>query len=768
MRWVHVHISGMVQGVGFRPFVFKLAHELQLKGWVRNDIDGVHIEAGGEASQTELFLTRLRMEAPVESHITAFACREIDPLQVQDFQIVESNPLGKPDMVITPDLGLCDDCRKEITSLENRRFQYPFTTCTHCGPRYSILRSLPYDRHTTAMEEFEMCLPCTREYHDPLNRRHFSQTNSCPDCTVPLQLLDKRGKIISRNWNECQQRLLSYLASGKIVAVKGIGGYLLITDATNPEAIQTLRDRKHRPTKPFALMYPNVESLREDAIISGPEEKAITSIQSPIVLLKAKKNQGSGICLNKIAPGLEQIGAMLPYTAMFELLLKAWGKPVVATSGNVNGSPIIYEDQHAFEELMEIADAIVIHDRSIEISQDDSVLRFTNNNRLMIRRSRGFAPAFLNPNVEPTQECILAMGADLKSAFALQAHGRVYISQYLGDLESYESQQYYQRAIHHMMDLLRIRPQRILVDAHPGYFSSELGNQLATRWGIPVEKIFHHPAHAWSVLAENKLLDSQESVLCVVWDGTGFGEDGQIWGGEFFQYQQHKLYRVAHLHYFPVTPGDLMAREPRLSALSACHLLKDERDAILRKKFSNTEWGYYQKWFQSKSKLKTSSMGRLFDAVASLLEIVDYNSYEGEAAMHLETVAANGHCLSRYEVAWEGDELSVANLMQQVLTDRESGIPREQIAFKFHAWLADAIFDIASRLAIQKIALSGGVFQNRLLVELIEERLQDQAQLYFPVELSANDEGICLGQMAWAAWNQSHYQIEMEENLITA
>lgn len=767
MRWMHVHISGMVQGVGFRPFVFKLAQELQLKGWVRNDIDGVHIEAGGEANLVELFLTRLRTEAPVESHMTAFVYRDIEPLQMQDFQIVESNPLGKPDLLITPDLGLCEDCRNEISSPENRRFQYPFTTCTHCGPRYSILRSLPYDRHTTAMEEFEMCLPCTREYHDPLNRRHFSQTNSCPDCTIPLQLLDKGGKIISRNWSECEEKMLSYLAAGKIVAVKGIGGYLLITDATNPDAIQNLRDRKHRPTKPFALMYPNIESLSGDAFISEPEERALRSIQSPIVLLKARKNQVSGICLSKIASGLEQLGAMLPYTAMFELLLQAWGKPVVATSGNVNGSPIIYEDQHAFEELMEIADAIVMHERSIEIAQDDSVVRFTKNNRLMIRRSRGFAPAFLNPNVEPTQECILAMGADLKSAFALQSHGRVYISQYLGDLERYESQQYYQRTIHHLIDLLRIKPQRILVDAHPNYFSAELGNQLATRWGIPVEKAFHHPAHAWSVLAENKLLDAQEPVLCVVWDGTGFGEDGQIWGGEFFQYQQHKLDRVAHLQYFPAMPGNSMAREPRLSALSACHQLKYEMVKVLRKKFKDTEWSYYQKWFQSTPTISTSSMGRLFDAVASILEIDDYNSYEGEAAMHLETLAARERCLERYTVAWEGNELSVTNLLQQILRDLEAAIPRAQIAFKFHAFLADAIFDIASGLAIQQIAFSGGVFQNRLLVELIEEKFQDQAQLYFPIELSPNDESVCLGQLVGATINRAHQHVEMEEDLIT-
>lgn len=764
MRWVHVHITGIVQGVGFRPFVFKLANWLQLKGWVRNDVDGVHIEAGGEKEQIEMFLYLLQDDAPAQSQITSFWCQDIESLTITDFQILESNPLGKPDLLITPDLGLCEECRQEIHDPENRRYHYPFTTCTHCGPRYSILRSLPYDRHTTSMEEFEMCLPCTREYHDPVNRRHFSQTNSCPDCTIPIRLISKRGKVISEAWPEILSLLLENLKSGKILAVKGIGGYLLMVDASNQKAIQLLRERKHRPTKPFALMYPDLDTLRKDAELDPRESAAFTSIQSPIVLVKPSSKPASGICLNQIAPGLNQIGVMQPYSALFELLLRAWGKPLVATSGNVSGSPILYEDHAAFEELADIADLFLMNDRTIEIAQDDSVVRFARNHRLLVRRSRGYAPTYFNQN-RISDECILAMGADLKSAFAIQAHGKIYISQYLGDLESYESQQYYRRTIEHLINLLRVKPQRILIDAHPGYYSAELGIQLARQADIPVDKVYHHQAHAWSVLAENNLLQSTDPVLCVVWDGTGYGQDGQIWGGEFFVYHDNQVTRKAHVQYWPATTDDRLAREPRLSALIVCY---DQPDAEvwLRPKFNDNEWNYFQKWLQSKPRLRMSSMGRLFDAVASLLGITDYNSFEGEAAMHLEALAETGICQERYSVLVDGDELKTDHLITQILSDLKNQEPNEKIAYKFHYYLADAIREIAQRNNLTKVALSGGVFQNRLLINLITEN--PDAQVYLPAELSSNDEGIALGQLMWASIQPESTEVVLDKELISA
>lgn len=760
MRWVHIHIEGLVQGIGFRPFVYKLANWLQLKGTVCNGVDGVHIKAGGEPQQIEMLLYLLKDDAPKEAVITSFKCRDIKPIATDDFQIVESDSKGTPNLLITPDLGLCDACRDDITSAKNKRHNYPFTTCTHCGPRYSILKSLPYDRHTTSMDVFDMCPVCETEYNDPYNRRHFSQTNSCPDCTIHMKLTDSSGNVIATEWNEILPQLIDSLKSGNIAAVKGIGGYLLMTDATNAEAVKKLRERKHRPTKPFALMYLNTQMLQGDAEPSAEEIKAFESIQSPIVLAKTKEFPASGICAEEIAPGLNHIGAMRPYTAMFELLMREWKKPIIATSGNVSGSPIVYEDDEALKSLNNIANVFLIHDREIQISEDDSVVRFVNKHPLMIRRSRGYAPTYFNTAFTNDDSCVLALGADMKSAFALQANGRIYVSQYLGDLETYESQQFFRHTLDHMLKLLRGQPQYILTDAHPGYFSTQLGEELGKIWGVPVEKVFHHQAHAWSVLAENKLLDKEEPILCVVWDGTGYGQDKQMWGGEFFIYHNNHIKRSGHLSYTPVWQGDAMAREPRLSALLMCKDL--EEAALLKEKFTDAEWNYYTKLIQSKENRFTSSMGRLFDALASILNLCNHNTFEGEAAMLLESIARDGECEERYEVNWNYHTLEITPLLAQIWKDVKAGVSAEKIAYKFHAFLAEAINYYASHHHVKDIALSGGVFQNTLLVELIEKRVHGHFHLHLHKELSPNDENISLGQLAYHHVKHRHRLTDKE------
>lgn len=762
MRWVHVHIEGVVQGVGFRPFVFKLATTFNLKGWVCNGVDGVHLEVGGREEQVTEFIEQLKHHAPEESYITRFVVDEITEIEVSDFRIVDSNPLGTPNLLITPDLGLCSACREELHSASDKRYRYPFITCTHCGPRYSILKSLPYDRHTTSMENFAMCPACEKEYDDPLNRRHFSQTNSCPDCTIPLRLVDNKENELTRDWHEALSIILKSLEMGETIAVKGIGGYLLLTDATNMAAVKKLRKSKHRPSKPFALMYPDLETLQKDAVLTQFEAEAFQSIQSPVVLVKVKDKLGSGICLNEIAPGLQQIGVMYPYAGIFELILKKWGKPIIATSGNVSGSPIIYEDHPATGELKTIASMFLIHDREIQIAEDDSVVRFSQHQRVVIRRSRGYAPTFYNHDFVPGSMCVLAMGADMKSAFTLQANGRVYISQYLGDLETYDSQQYYRHTLDHLLSLVRAKPQQIIIDAHPNYFSSQLGKQLAELWQIPVEEVYHHEAHAWSVFAENNLLESKEPVLCVVWDGTGYGVDRQSWGGEFFTYQNQSFRRETHLGYIPVWQGDSMALEPRLSALFHCRdFLKD---TSLRRKFSDTEWSYYLKLIQTKPTLYTSSMGRLFDAVASILNVCDYNMYEGEAAMQLEAKATGGKCLSRYSVTWRKNSVDTEALMKQIIIDLDHQVPVERIAYKFHVWLADLIIEVAVRTRIKNIVLSGGVFQNALLIDLIDERMSVDHKVFLNKELSANDENISLGQLACISVKRKQEQRVLAEN----
>jgi hydrogenase maturation protein HypF len=760
MKWICVHIEGMVQGVGFRPFVYKLANWLNIKGTVCNGVDGVHIVAGGTPEQLEMFTYLLTDDAPHESKITKLYTEEIEEQAADDFQIIESHAMGSPTLLITPDLGLCEDCRKEIHKPTDRRYQYPFTTCTHCGPRYSIIQALPYDRPLTSMGVFNMCDACKAEYNNPMDRRHFSQTNSCPDCTIPVRLLNNKGVVLATSWTEAQQQLVSRLNSGEIAAVKGIGGYLLMADATNEEVITKLRERKHRPSKPFALMYPDLEMLMGDVQLSDAEKSAFLSIQCPIVLTKLKEEPASGICAGAIAPGLEHIGAMQPYTALFDLLLKAFGKPMIATSGNAGGSPILFEDAKALENLKEIADVFLVNDREIQITQDDSVVRFSRRNqRIVIRRSRGYAPNFVNNFFTEQKECVLAMGADMKSSFAIQVNGRVYTSQYLGDLESYESQESFRKALSHMLGLLRTKPERIVLDPHPTYFSSRLGRELAQQWQIPIEEVQHHKAHAYSVLAENERLQDPAPVLCVVWDGTGFGEDRQMWGGEFFAYENYQLERLTHFNNFPVWQGDLMARQPRLSALYLCKDFLSETD--LQAHFTESEWNYYSKLVETRAPLHTSSVGRLFDATAALLHLCTHNTFEGEASMLLETLAATGRCEEHYQVHWRGDNIDEKHLMKQIIADLKHHVPKDEIAYKFHTYLADVISEVMHKYKFHQVALSGGVFQNALLLELIWEKLHLHNRIFIHHELSPNDENIAVGQLAYVAGMQKTHREEL-------
>lgn len=753
MKWVHIHIEGIVQGVGFRPFVYKLANWLNIKGWVCNGVAGVQIEAGGSPEQIEMFKYLLTDDAPVESNITHFYSEDIAERNAEDFQIVESDSTGSPTLLITPDLGLCDHCRAEISNSQNSRYNYPFTTCTRCGPRYSILKALPYDRPLTTMDEFKMCENCKQEYNNPYDRRHFSQTNSCLACTIPVRLLDNQGIELASTWNEALNELVRKLEAGKIAAVKGIGGYMLMVDATNESAITKLRERKHRPTKPFAVMYPNLEMLKHDAELSQAETDALRSIQSPIVLTKAKRNPRSAICFSEIAPGLDRIGAMLPYTALFELLLKAMGKPLVATSGNASGSPILFKDENAFNHLKDIADVFLTNEREIQVAQDDSVVRFTQaNQRIVIRRSRGYAPNFINKSFSYSSECVLAMGADMKSSFALQVNGRAYTSQYLGNLESYESQESFRTTLDHLLNMLRAQPERIVVDAHPNYFSSVLGRQLAQQWNIPVEQVQHHKAHAYAVLTENEKLQTALPTLCVVWDGTGYGEDKQSWGGEFFLYDEQHLERLTHFKYFPAWQGDLMAHQPRLAALFLC---KDFLEVTnLKDHFSEKEWLFYSKLIQSNATHHTSSVGRLFDGVAALLNLCNHNSFEGEASMLLETLASTGHCKEHYKVTWCENTIDQQGVIKQIVSDIHNGISKSEIAFKFHVYLADVILEVAKKYKVQQVALSGGVFQNALLVDIIHEKMNSHYKIFCHHELSPNDENIAVGQLAFVEFDR--------------
>ena len=757
MKTYHIHIMGQVQGVGFRPYVYRLAHIVAVTGEVYNGIDGVHIFFNATEIVAKAFYESLINDAPAISHITSSSIKETSDRSFQEFRIVRSEYEGAYQVLLSPDFALCEGCRKELKNEDgsNRRGGYPFITCTNCGPRYSIIHRLPYDRENTSMRSFEMCQACDHEYDKPSDRRYYSQTNSCTACGVKLMLYSNKKELLLTEYDKIISSAANLLAQGKIIAVKGIGGYLLICDAANKGSISRLRHFKQRPSKPFALMYPDEELLRGDVLLSPVEAEYLTDPSSPVVLLQLRESPSSNIRFAEIAPGLSQIGVMLPYTPVYELLLNAFKKPVIATSANISGSPIVFEDGQALEQLSKMVDFIISNNLEVAVPQDDSVMKFSpyESQKIVMRRSRGLAPTYINPDVSVPLENILATGAQLKSTFTLTHQQNIYISQYLGDLDNYNVQQNYQHCLHHFYRLLNIQPEIILTDKHPDYFSTINGIDLSTAINIPVRHYQHHEAHFAAVLGENNLLSFDKPVLGVIWDGVGLGNDGQVWGGEFFIYENNEFQRCSHFGYFDYLLGDKMAREPRMSALAATVGLEGA-EVLLKKKFSGTEWLTYQKILQKKGNLKTSSAGRLFDVVASLLDLSDISSYEGEAAMGLENLALNyfrDHDLHSAETYFDNEsnvpEISIRKMLAELISDVLQGREKEFIAAKFHFSLAVLIKNITMKLNIQNIALSGGVFQNALLVDLIRKQLNPDQTLFVHQQLSPNDECISFGQL---------------------
>lgn len=776
MTWI-IHIKGQVQGVGFRPFVWRAALERNLKGWVANGLEGVLININGTEQDAIDFQQYILNNTPETARVTDSSIAPADHDTFFDlFSIKDSQQEGLPILHLTPDVAPCKNCLAEIHDPANRRYHYAFTTCTICGPRYSILSGLPYDRPLTAMQSFEMCANCKAEYKDPRNRRYYAQTNSCPTCGITMQLFDCRGNHPIAESLEREQiidAISDAWQNGAIIAIKGIGGFLLTCDATNPAAVALLRARKQRPSKPFAMMYPDLFTMKGDAEVHQAAEQQLTSAAAPIVLLEVLEKPQSGFDHTGIAPGLGKIGAMLPNAPLFDLLLRKFGKPIVATSGNISNTPLVYENEKALLELSPIADFILTHNRDILMPQDDSIIGSAESfsAAFILRRARGLAPAFIQTGLQVPETTILALGAEMKSTFTLAHLGNLNISQYLGDLSDFDTQERFHLVLQHLLGLFKAQATRVLADLHPAYYTTTLGQQLAEQWRCSFIPVQHHKAHFAAVLAENKLFEGHEPVLGVIWDGTGFGEDGQIWGGEFFTYQlqnQHDksniFERCAHFDYFPVLLGDKMPREPRLSALSACSGIAGA-DEWLKAKFTGVEWDLYRKLSRRNEQVKTSSVGRIFDGVASLLGLGDKISYEGEAAMLLENMAWR-YC-RRNGVPFELDyfnitmtsespyRLETAGLFRQIVRDLIEGKEKGFIAAKFHFSMARSIGQVAAHLNIKKIAFSGGVFQNTLLLDMIQQLLSPDYQLYFHRQLSPNDENISFGQWAYVVANDS-------------
>ncbi|MGH1387892.1 carbamoyltransferase HypF [Kordia sp.] len=737
-----IQIKGRVQGVGFRPFIFNLAIEHQLLGFVSNNENGVIIYCNASKEKANDFFEAILNKKPEVAVITSYTIEEDIYVEHDVFNIIPSKSNTQINIPLTPDFAVCKACKTEITDPENRRFNYAFTTCVHCGPRYSITTKFPFERAHTSIANFKMCSDCDEEYTNPNDRRFHSQTNSCSTCGVQLYLTNNLGDSIKEDSISKVSQLLS---EGKIIAIKNTNGYVLCCDASNPEAIKGLRERKKRPNKPFAVLYPSIELIKKEFELSSYEETALQSRIAPIVILKNTKN--ISISVNAIAPNLNQTGVMLPSSSVLELIIKTLNKPMVCTSGNSHGSPIISIEKEANKQLKDIADYFLHHNLDIQFPQDDSVVRFANEQKILLRRSRGLAPNYINAKIK-SRESILAMGAHLKSTFTFVPNAQTYVSQYFGNLDSYDVLERYKATISQYVDLFETKPRTILIDKHLQYQSSILGNEFASEWNTSIQGIQHHKAHFASVLGEHNLFASKEKILGVIWDGTGLGTDNAIWGGEFFTYQNNGIERLSHFEYYDWLANDKMAKEPRLALFT---LLDDDSKAIIKHKFSKTEWSIYSKTIKTNT-LKTSSVGRLFDAVASALNIVDINTFEAEAPMRLEN-CANTYSKSYYIDFLHKktyDRVPSKYIIEAIVKAYREGFCKERLAYSFIYTLAKSIIKIAKENQIKTIACSGGVFQNSLLVSILMRMMKkEKLNLKLNRKLSANDENISFGQLMY-------------------
>ncbi len=747
LRSYKIIFKGRVQGVGFRPFVSKLAKKMGLFGYVSNDQNGVIIMVSGETDTIFQFYEMLLKNPPLLARIKMHNCEEVNYVSYDAFLIIPTKTTNKLNLALTPDFGICSECRFEILDPENRRFQYAFTTCVNCGPRWSITETFPFEREHTTISKFKMCPTCQAEYENDDDRRFHSQTNSCPDCGIQMELTNKKGISLKVLQSNIFKKVNNLIQNGKIIAIKNTGGYLLCCDATNPVVVRKLRQLKRRPNKPFAILYPSVEMIEEHVPLETFQKSELCSVERPIVIIPSKGYSGK-IAIDDIAPGLQQLGLMLPYSGILEMLSKELEGPIVATSGNIHGSPIIRNKEKAQELISEISDYFLHHDLDIVNPQDDSVVKFSfkYHQRIVFRRSRGFAPNYFEYE-KIIEEKILALGGHLKSTIAFAPNDYLYLSQYLGNLDHYDVYQRFKETATSFQQIFEENPDCILVDKHPTYLSTQYGAELSQNSNVPLYRIQHHKAHFASVLGENNLFETKERILGVIWDGTGFGDDGQIWGGEFFSFQDNKMERSGHFEYFDWLAGDKMSKEPRLSLYA---LNQDHQAKFLKTKFSKQERDIYS-LVKASNSLKTSSVGRLFDAVASLLGLCDINSYEGEGAILMENVIRDydSEQLKSYIDDEIGYIVSTSGLWNALYEDYLKGTKKETIILKFLFTLAKVVIDMAVFTGSKKIALSGGVFQNTVLIDMIQELSRYKFELFFNINLAPNDENISYGQVMY-------------------
>jgi hydrogenase maturation protein HypF len=795
-----VGIQGAVQGVGFRPFVHRLASKQGLTGWVENSAQGVVLEVEGPRPQLEHFLLCLEADRPTHSFISNLEASWLDTVGYQRFEIRPSAPGGCKTALVLPDVATCPECLGEILDPSNRRYGYPFTNCTHCGPRFSIIESLPYDRANTSMKAFQMCPRCQSEYDDPQDRRFHAQPNACPDCGPQLSLWDPQGRLLASRTRPILVTAAEALQRGAIVAVKGLGGFHLMAAAHQEEAVRRLRERKQREEKPFALMFPSLAAIREHCEVSPLEERLLGSAQAPIVLLRRRRSASAKhpVCAS-VAPANPYLGAMLPYTPLHHLLLSLLDFPVIATSGNLTDEPICIDEVEALQRLGGIADLFLVHNRPIVRHVDDSVVRVMLDRELVLRRARGYAPLPIQTksangrtqNAEASAQAehptpILAVGAHLKNTIALAVDEQVFLSQHIGDLETDLAYAAFERVIADFSRLYGVTPAVVAADLHPDYLSTKFARALvaakpsepdrprspADASDRPVHSrergpsalsprlisVQHHLAHVLSCMVENEL---EPPVLGVAWDGTGYGLDGSIWGGEFIVVTEAAWERVAALRPFRLPGGDQAIKEPRRAALGLLweHLGAEalaRADLAPIRVFSLVELDLLKTMLtRGVNAPLTSSVGRLFDAVASLAGLRQIARFEGQAAMELEFAMTDLQSIEPYPFQLSKTNrgrrtfvLDWAPMLGALLSDLARRASTAEISPRFHHGLAEAIVAVAQQVHLERVVLSGGCFQNARLVELAVAGLQKAGfRPYWHQRVPPNDGGIALGQV---------------------
>jgi len=746
-----ISVRGVVQGVGFRPFVYRLAQQHNLKGYVRNTSGNVEIEVEGDKEILNRFMDSLQADAPPLAQIEAIETAICATKGYSDFEIRESLAQDGGWQLVSPDIATCEDCKQEIFSQANRRFGYPFTNCTNCGPRFTIIEDIPYDRARTTMRTFPMCPECRREYDDPLDRRFHAQPNACPTCGPQLRLTDRDGVDIP--CDDAIEAAAALLKEGYVLATKGLGGFHLVCDATDEAAVAQLRARKRRPSKPFAVMVRDLEEADRHCVLTPVERSLLASPECPIVLAPWRK-EASSIC-PAVAPALRYLGIMLPYTPFHHLLLAEANRPLVMTSANLSGEPLTKDNGESLEKLGTIVDYFVLHNRDIHVRCDDSVCMVEAESLQVIRRARGYAPHPIHLPFEAKQ--VLACGAELKNTICL-THGRhAFLSQHIGDMQNEETLHHFKETIALYKRLFRLKPQIVAYDMHPEYVATKYAHTLGKRDGLNLVAVQHHHAHIAGCLVDNK---TEGPAIGVALDGTGYGTDGTIWGGEFLVADLRGFERAGHLETVPMPGGEAAIKRPYRMALGYLYSLLgegfpldglpvDRTDPIEREVIK-------QQLARGINSPLTSSAGRLFDAVAALTGVRQATNYDAQAAIELEMVVTDDATEADvYPYSIDRSEkkrvVRLGRLLEAIVHDVTIGTPAATVSARFHRTVAEAVTSMCKQIAeergIDRVALTGGVFQNRLLLRLVTAALRRGS---FTVlthhRVPCNDAGISLGQ----------------------